>query len=194
LTAQVTCVEQQLQVLVRSLSHLSYNSRNNSSFSILSISSVVPLLSNNNSSISNHSKYSNSNNNSNSNNSNSNNSNSNNSNSNNSNNNSNSQALFFSLQIYLTILRSRQPYLLMVLTSTPGALSLSFWRSPLGYGRSSLASLRILSWEHNWSSRVSCTPLSGRIQFLYGTCRRRSSSAFDHFTQVSHQSKLHGTI
>ncbi|GJP80767.1 hypothetical protein CLOP_g10969, partial [Closterium sp. NIES-67] len=187
LTAQVTCVELQLQVLVRSLSHLSYSSRSRSSFSILSISSVVPLLSNNNSSISNHSQYSNSNSNNSSNNNNNNNSNSN-------SNNSNSTALFFSLQIYLTILRSRQPYLLMVLTSTPGALSLSFWRSPLGYGRSSLASLRILSWEHKWSSRVSCTPLSGHIQFLYGTCRRRSSSASDLFTQVLHQPKLHGII
>ncbi|GJP37840.1 hypothetical protein CLOM_g22246 [Closterium sp. NIES-68] len=142
---------------------------------------------NNNSSISNHSQYSNSNSNNSSNNNNNNNSNSN-------SNNSNSTALFFSLQIYLTILRSRQPYLLMVLTSTPGALSLSFWRSPLGYGRSSLASLRILSWEHKWSSRVSCTPLSGHIQFLYGTCRRRSSSASDLFTQVLHQPKLHGII
>ncbi|GJP46169.1 hypothetical protein CLOM_g5487 [Closterium sp. NIES-68] len=76
-------------------------SRSRSSFSILSISSVVLLLSN-------RSTYSNSNNKSNSNNSNSNisNSNSNNSNSNISNsNNSNSQALFFSLQIYLIILR-----------------------------------------------------------------------------------------
>ncbi|GJP30566.1 hypothetical protein CLOM_g3816, partial [Closterium sp. NIES-68] len=114
LTAQVTCVELQLQVLVRSLSHLWYSSRSRSSFSILSISSVVPLLSNNNSSINNHSQYSNSNSNNSSNNSNSN------------SNNSNSQALFFSLQIYLIILRSRQPYLSMVLTSTPGALSLNF--------------------------------------------------------------------
>ncbi|GJP32388.1 hypothetical protein CLOM_g16982 [Closterium sp. NIES-68] len=52
-------------------------SRSRSSFSILSISSVVPLLSNNNSSISNHSQYSNSNNSGNNNNSNSNSNNSN---------------------------------------------------------------------------------------------------------------------
>ncbi|GJP45113.1 hypothetical protein CLOM_g4504 [Closterium sp. NIES-68] len=76
---------------------LSYSSRSRSSFNILFIFSDVLLLSN-------HSKYSNSNINSNSNNSNIN-SNSNNINSNN----SNSHALFFSLQIYLTILKSRQP-------------------------------------------------------------------------------------
>ncbi|GJP73138.1 hypothetical protein CLOP_g3878, partial [Closterium sp. NIES-67] len=82
-----------------------YSSRNRSIFSILSTSSVVPLLSNNISSNSNNSNSSNSNSNSN----NSNSSNSNNSNSNNSNN-SNSRVLFFSLQIYLTAHRLKPLY------------------------------------------------------------------------------------
>ncbi|GJP50435.1 hypothetical protein CLOM_g9574, partial [Closterium sp. NIES-68] len=144
LTARVICVEPQLQVLLRLLSHLLRSSCSHSISSSPFTSSCVPLLSNsnNNNSINSRSNFSNSNN-SNSNNNNSNSSNSNNSNSSNSNS-LNIRVLFFNRQICLTVHRSRQPYLLTEWMFTPGVSSLSFWRSPLVYGRSSPANLHIL--------------------------------------------------